>query len=1036
MATVSIDRPGVQVIQEFQTVSPTILTPALPANILGPAFQVVEAVDDEGEFDSDALIVSPARLLATFVSSPFEYASIGGNDLVLSVNNGAPVTITFSTGPNLTATEAADDINEESIPGLLAEVEVSGTQQRLVLRTTLTGDNASLQVATGTAAAVLTAFGFTEGYTAKGSSGYTNYYQTIIQEADYPDPRDNLDELDIDYETVRVFLDDGASNVVEVLKTETFLQGNTSAVTVADDGDGDNLSPYLEFEEASFDGKAVLVGTVDWNTLTYPGDFGTFTFDILFDGGAATTVTFASPADASEALSQLNSGISGSGVAYFLADGRVAIYSDTTGSTSSVEIGSGGTIDETTIGFPVGFSATGGPSTAFASGSVDLTTLTMSTDVHNRVLAMSIDGDTLQQLVMPATISVAADIITEINNLWGAGVAALGSGNELELNSLATNGGVESVIRIDKNVSDSTLLTNLGLTTSGDPFETDEAVHGSPFDPAVGDEVWVDGVKLGEITELPVVAPRTRLRLDSEQLLTFTGSTWYIQAKNLDNSASTATRPSSDLIVDENSGNITVKHELFRDSAGVETQAGPLATYMAYTALRLDVSSVGEDFSLLRYGTTTSLDNDLAPLDTQNPLGLGMYFALLNAPGVEVTGLGLDDVSTSEPEGTLVSYTKAFEYLESKDVYAIAPLTHEIPVAQVGQAHVDELSEPENGLERCLLFNPNRPSRKADTLVASTATANVSGPPTNDVNTGIANLQTLLAAAGAPGPTYTESDGVFIEFEDDTNKYLVESVSGGVITVNDGPLSASNTIFYDGGGSPVFTSVLVDTPMSVKILGGTLSDLTDEATAYAAIAQGFKNRRVICTAPDKAKASIDGLDTLIEGYYLCCGLAGQMSSVVPQQGLTESPLTAFTGVQGSNDRYGEIQLKIMSGGGVWVFEQETDSDPVRTRHQLTTDMSTIEKREDSIRRILDFVAKTVRASLRTFVGGYNITTTVQDAINSTLDGIGRLLVRLGVLTAFNVDAIRQSSTAPDTLEIDVTVGVPYPLNYLKVTLIV
>ena len=127
MATLTIDRPGVQVIQEFQTVSPTILTPALPANIMGPCFQVVEAVDDEGALVSDALITLPARLTALWVTSPYEYASVGAADLVLSVNNGAPVTITFPTGPNLTAAEVADAINTAAIPGLIAEVEVMGT---------------------------------------------------------------------------------------------------------------------------------------------------------------------------------------------------------------------------------------------------------------------------------------------------------------------------------------------------------------------------------------------------------------------------------------------------------------------------------------------------------------------------------------------------------------------------------------------------------------------------------------------------------------------------------------------------------------------------------------------------------------------------------------------------------------------------------------------------------------------------------------------------------------------------------------------
>ena len=82
------------------------------------------------------------------------------------------------------------------------------------------------------------------------------------------------------------------------------------------------------------------------------------------------------------------------------------------------------------------------------------------------------------------------------------------------------------------------------------------------------------------------------------------------------------------------------------------------------------------------------------------------------------------------------------------------------------------------------------------------------------------------------------------------------------------------------------------------------------------------------------------------------------------------------------------------------------------------------------------MAKTTRDALRTFIGGFNITTAVQDAINTTLDGLGRFFIRLGVLTSWEVNSIRQSSTDADTLEVDVTVGVPIPLNTIKLTLVV
>jgi hypothetical protein len=925
MTTVTIDRPGVQVIQQFQTVSPTILRPALPACVVGPSFQVVEAIDNSGAFVSDALLSVPARLTTDWIPEAGVYTGVGGQDLVLSVNRRAPVTIAFS-GTDLTPEQVADTIREAQIPGLQAEVEVSGGQARVAIFTLNRGDNASLQVVTGTGAAVLGEFAFLVGYTAIGASGYNNFTKLRLQLPDYPDPRNNIGELKVDYSAVRVFINDGAGTVREVRRTETFLRGATSAVTVVDDGDGDNLSPYLAFAGANFSSAAAA---------------------------------------------------------------------------------------------------------AVAAGNVDLTGATFA-NIQNGLLRMSVDGETFQTLAFPGSVATPAAVVTAINSMWPS-LASLSGGDELVLTSQDPNGGVESLIRIDKTASTALTLTELGLTGTGAPFNTVDVVYGAPFRPVVGDVVWVDGVRLGEITEV-VPSPTNRLRLDTEQLLSYTGATWTIMAQGLENSASSATRPSSDLIVDTETGTVTIKHELFRQTNGSAVRAGPLSTYLGYVGLRRDITPAAEDFNMLRFGSTTALQQAMAPLDTQNPLGLGIYLALLNAPGVEVSALGVDNTTTSEPYGTLASYARAFEHLESKDVYAIAPLTHAIEVGRLGQTHVVEMSKPENGLERRLLFNPPRPTRKADRLVASTATGNVTGAG-DTVETGIANLQTLLAASGKPGPTYSESDGVFIEFANDTNKYLVESVSGGAVVINDGPLP-SGSLFFDANGGNVFSGAIVDRPLTIKILGGVLGDLTDEATAYAELARSFGERRVVVTAPDKARVVLEGLETLVDGYYLCAGLAGQMSALPPQQGLTNRALLGFSGVKGSNDRYGELQLKIMCGGGVWVFTQESSSSPVLTRHQLTSDMASIERREDSITRVLDFVAKTVRASLRAFIGGYNVTTAVQDAINSTLDGIGQFLVRLGVLLTFNVVGIRQSASEPDTLEVDIDLGVPYPLNRIRLTLVV
>jgi hypothetical protein len=924
MATPTLPRPGVKVFTEFRTVSPNLIIPQMPACVIGVAKEIVEAVLNDGSLNSSALLSLPARIEFPYVTSA--YTALGTQTLLISVNNGPTRTLTFP-GTNPTVAEVKAYIDGLAITGLAVDIEEKGTQSRIVLRTNTSGDFASIAVMSGTALTTLDLPG--AGYKAVGRGGYNNYFAANIGLPSYPDPRSNLDELDIDYSTVRVFAATGGGLFVEVKSDESFLRGATAAVTVFDDGDGDNVSPYMTFAGQDFTtaaAAAVVTGTADMTAITYgaAGDF----------------------------------------------DPQLS-------------------------------------------------------------LIMSVDGGPEQTLLLTSSLANAAAVVAAINALWevpsGAPVASL-SGNFLRLTSQNTNGGRESTIRIS---SSSTALSVLGLTAA--------LTEGSPQPPAVGDEVWVDGVRVGLITEVAPAGVATRLRLDVESLLTFTGVNFTIRALGLAG-AQTSTRPSADLVVDSQSGEVLVKAGLFRTPAGVPTLAASYGLYLGFTAVRRDVSAAGSNATILRIGSLTDLEAQLSPINPENPLGLGMYFAMLNATGIETQGIGVSEISDDEPYGTVTAWAEAFEFVESKDVYAIAPLTHDMTVADLADAHVTAMSDPEAALERMVFFNPSRPSRQANTLVASGSLGNSTGG-VSTFDTGIANLPALLAAAGFPAPPYDIDDRVVLKLDDDTNNYLVTGVAGSIVTVSTGALAAGtdedNTDgYYFDGASPAFADPIVDRPFTVFVRGAELANLTEEAIAYAAIPQGYENRRMVFTTPDKAKATIDGLEQIIEGFYVCAALAGKTSSKLPQDPLTEVGIRGFTGVVGATDRYGEIQYRIMDGGGLWSMYQEAAGQSIKTRHQLTSDMSSIERREFSILTALDFGAKFIRASLRNFIGRFNLTTNVQDAISVNMEAITSFLVTNGVFRSFRVTRMAQSEDSPDRLLLDCAVGVWYPLNEIYATLVV
>ena len=187
--------------------------------------------------------------------------------------------------------------------------------------------------------------------------------------------------------------------------------------------------------------------------------------------------------------------------------------------------------------------------------------------------------------------------------------------------------------------------------------------------------------------------------------------------------------------------------------------------------------------------------------------------------------------------------------------------------------------------------------------------------------------------------------------------------------------------------------------------------------------------------------TIDSLDTEIPGYYMNAAIAGLKASKLPQIPLTESSLTGIKAVKGSQDRYSETQLKIMSAGGLWIMYQDSASGPVLVRQQLTTDMTSVNTREDSITQAVDFAAKTFRRTIRNLIGRVNITTSVLEAVNLIVDSVIRFLTNPGlggggVLKNITVLSLSQSADEPDTIEMDAEVEAHKPFNKMKIRFII
>jgi len=172
----------------------------------------------------------------------------------------------------------------------------------------------------------------------------------------------------------------------------------------------------------------------------------------------------------------------------------------------------------------------------------------------------------------------------------------------------------------------------------------------------------------------------------------------------------------------------------------------------------------------------------------------------------------------------------------------------------------------------------------------------------------------------------------------------------------------------------------------------------------------------------------------VPGSFFCAAIAGQVSGEDPEQGFTNLPIAGIDLVKYSNDYFTQSQLNTIATGGTYIIHQSSPNAVPTCRHQLSTDMSSIETRELSITKILDYTSKFIRTGLTPYIGTYNITDKFIKNMTMILNGMINWLIRETVVEAIKILNIEQSSTEKDTILVTLEIKVPYPVNYIKITL--
>lgn len=392
------------------------------------------------------------------------------------------------------------------------------------------------------------------------------------------------------------------------------------------------------------------------------------------------------------------------------------------------------------------------------------------------------------------------------------------------------------------------------------------------------------------------------------------------------------------------------------------------------------------------YNTLISLkdiEEILGDTVSWNPLAFGSYIAMLNSAR-SMNALVVAPTSTA---------TDSIEALALKEVYAIAPMAHEAGLVTAIASHVNSLSEPVNKKERVAFVNEDVLDETASSMSSSERLTFAQG--TRDTN---AAYQNKRLASIFP-------DAVYI-----VETRHISTIKPSWINTS---FASSTTKSFATGPYPKF---LKDTIVGgIKYKAG--QDITETIwTALHNANWGTTNGLVTVYAP-------------VPGFYYAAQSMGQLIGTSPAQPLTNVPGGGLAMTIGSQDIFTEAELNVMAEGGTWIMTQDSPTGPIYCRHQMTTDISSVAKRELSIVCALDYTAKFLRKGLKPYIGRYNITPAFLKLVETILVGSGLYLVREGIVKDLKVLSVTQDENNPDTLYIDINILVNYPVNYIKIKLI-
>lgn len=426
------------------------------------------------------------------------------------------------------------------------------------------------------------------------------------------------------------------------------------------------------------------------------------------------------------------------------------------------------------------------------------------------------------------------------------------------------------------------------------------------------------------------------------------------------------------------------------------------AVYVEYRELLTTGANV-----LNSIGDAAAIEAVLGPVSTQNPLAYGVSKALANSGGVTVYFVS---VETND----LTGYTAAMNALENtEDVYSIVPLTKAKDVLAMVQASNSDMSSSDNDNWRILWANAAATDLQAIYGVTATKMATIvdDASGTNYVN---------IHSTGGSFITSGVAAGDTVRFA-----YSPAGYSSAVV---DAVISEDEIRLLASVGSAYATAVKIE-------IWRTL-DKTSFATEIAQESGAYADRRVRNIWPDVLP---DAVGEIVPGYYLCAALAGLRSGSAPHAPLTNVAIIGF-GIPARSNSFTRVQLNTMAAAGTWIVVSNV-SGTVYSRHQLTTDMTDVNRQEDSITTNLDILSRVLKGNLSDLYGRGNVSDEmiglIRIRIHSTYSSLQALPYPASIgpqVQGYEITSLARDAVLRDRIVVRSVPILPVPLNGLDVYL--